>query len=265
MPTAAIRWGGNPSGYTGLAVSTPIQLTNSGSGGETSWDYALISRPVGSTAELAPVSGHPDKRSLTPDVIGTYIVRLVVNYSIVDVSAAAVLHPSGIREPAVGEREEWGGSYGWAESMKAVFTMLDGLAYPFTLTEEGSDPSQVANAGRLYTKDVSGTTELFYRDDTGTVRQLTPPSGGSSLASILGSTYSSVQQMHDVIHSAGVIEHSNIIDDGDGTITVPAGNGLIRATDDSTAQLLFFDWALEAGTNVNLSDGTMNYVYVEYT
>lgn len=42
-----------------------------------------------------------------------------------------------------------------------------------TLPERGSDPSAVANTGFLYTKDDSADTELFYRDDSGNVVQLT--------------------------------------------------------------------------------------------
>lgn len=42
-----------------------------------------------------------------------------------------------------------------------------------TLPERASDPSAVADVGFLYTKDVSGTTEVFYRDAAGNVVQLT--------------------------------------------------------------------------------------------
>lgn len=42
-----------------------------------------------------------------------------------------------------------------------------------TMPERASDPTNVANKGFLYTKDVSGITELFYQDDAGTIKQLT--------------------------------------------------------------------------------------------
>lgn len=41
------------------------------------------------------------------------------------------------------------------------------------LPESGADPAAVADTGRLYTKDVAGATELFYRDAAGNVIQLT--------------------------------------------------------------------------------------------
>lgn len=55
----------------------------------------------------------------------------------------------------------------------------DGAHKKATLIEQSSDPSAVANRGFLYTKDVGGITELFYRDSAGTVTQVT--SNGSVL------------------------------------------------------------------------------------
>lgn len=48
---------------------------------------------------------------------------------------------------------------------------------PLLLAEQGSAPSALANAGWVYSKDVSGRTELFFRDDTGAEVQIT--SGGA--------------------------------------------------------------------------------------
>jgi hypothetical protein len=49
------------------------------------------------------------------------------------------------------------------------------------MTERAGDPTAVANTGFIYTKDLAGVTELYYRDSAGNVRQLTPPAGGGSL------------------------------------------------------------------------------------
>jgi hypothetical protein len=66
---------------------------------------------------------------------------------------------------------------------------LQGIGQKLSLTNAGhigigessSDPSTVANEGALYTKDAGGNTHLFFRtDSSGTVYQITPPSGGSS-------------------------------------------------------------------------------------
>jgi hypothetical protein len=49
------------------------------------------------------------------------------------------------------------------------------------IEEVGADPATAANIGAVYTKDVVGVTQLFYREDaSGTVYQLTPPGGAGS-------------------------------------------------------------------------------------
>jgi len=54
------------------------------------------------------------------------------------------------------------------------------------LKELGADPTTAANQGAIYTKDVAGATQLFYRaDSSGTVYQLTPTSGAPALSAVL--------------------------------------------------------------------------------
>lgn len=77
-------------------------------------------------------------------------------------------------------------------------------------------------------------------------------------------TYHTLQQRLSAMHSAGWVAGGVITDDADGTISISAGQGLIRATDSDVAPLLAFDWAAEAGANVALVDADMNYIYVEY-
>lgn len=81
---------------------------------------------------------------------------------------------------------------------------------------------------------------------------------------ISGSTFSTLQHIQDVFHSSGWVSNGGITDDTDGTITVAAGTGLIRATNDPLDALLFTDWSAESGVNVNLTDNSNNFVYVEY-
>ncbi len=84
------------------------------------------------------------------------------------------------------------------------------------------------------------------------------------MAIIAGATYTTVQDMQNVFHSAGWVSGGGITDDADGTITVAAGTGLIRATDTAVAEIVFTDWAAEAGANVALADNDISWVYVEY-
>lgn len=52
----------------------------------------------------------------------------------------------------------------------------DGAHKKITFKQQASDPTTAANTGFLYTKDVSGKAELFWKDEDGDVIQLT--SGG---------------------------------------------------------------------------------------
>jgi len=83
-------------------------------------------------------------------------------------------------------------------------------------------------------------------------------------ANISGATYTSAQQVEDVTNSTGCISGAGFTDDTDGTITIAAGTGFIRATDSDVAEILSFNWSAESGTNVDLVDGDLNYIYVEY-
>lgn len=71
-----------------------------------------------------------------------------------------------------------------------------------------------------------------------------------------------LQFMQDVVHSAGWVSGGEITDNGDGTIDVAAGVGLIRATDDNTSELFFMDWSASAG--LSLTDDSNNWVYIDY-
>lgn len=85
-----------------------------------------------------------------------------------------------------------------------------------------------------------------------------------TMARVSGSTFSNVQHMQNIFHSAGWVSGGAVTDDGDGTITVAVGTGLIRANDTATATILYFDWAAESGANVALIDNDISYIYVEY-
>ena len=81
---------------------------------------------------------------------------------------------------------------------------------------------------------------------------------------IAGSTYSTIQDTFNQVNSAGIGTGGGITNDADGTITVAAGTGYIRATNSDVVNLLYTDWASEAGANVALTDNDMSYIYVEY-
>lgn len=59
----------------------------------------------------------------------------------------------------------------------AIIRSVGPAVDPLLLSEQGAAPAAEPNAGWVYSKDVSGITELFYRDDTGAEVQIT--SGGT--------------------------------------------------------------------------------------
>ena len=128
---------------------------------------------------------------------------------------------------------------------------ISGIAGGEKVTPEGTDLAEIEDAG--------GTS--YYAQLANILNAL---GASATMAFITGSTFSTVQHMQDVFHSTGITTGGGITDDTDGTITVAAGTGLIRATDSDVAEIVFTNWAAEAGANVALVDNDMNYLYVEY-
>lgn len=63
--------------------------------------------------------------------------------------------------------------------------------------------------------------------------------------------------------SSGYFSGGAISDDGDGTITVAAGSGIIKITDSPIGVTEFFTWS--ANTSLVMIDNGVNYVYVDYS
>jgi hypothetical protein len=84
-----------------------------------------------------------------------------------------------------------------------------------TLIERGSDPSAVADTGFLYTKDVAGTTEVFYRDAAGNISQLTIAGRvvGQQKPTVVNSNTNAVAGGNYLVDKSG----------GNVTITLPTG------------------------------------------
>lgn len=125
---AKILWGGIDGPVSDLAIGAGVVLSNDDLGGEVLKQWYLVQKPAASSAVLT-AGPSADERTLTPDVYGTYVVRVVVNNTMMHVSAGAVLHPSGLREPAVGETTEWNNTLGWADSAKDLWR-ASGMGVP---------------------------------------------------------------------------------------------------------------------------------------
>ena len=73
-----------------------------------------------------------------------------------------------IRATKLDIRERMAVDHIWNDS-----TTTDGYHKKVTLKEQSSDPTTLTDYGILYTKDVNGITELFYKDSSGNIKQLT--------------------------------------------------------------------------------------------
>lgn len=109
------------SPYSGLVVGQEVILSNENLGSEQRWQFRLIKKPFDSSAALISTGLPAHQRKFTPDVHGTYVIRLVVdNVHMVVGSGAALYKPSNLREPAFLEQTEWDQD-GWAKAQRAIY------------------------------------------------------------------------------------------------------------------------------------------------
>ena len=99
----------------------------------------------------------------------------------------------------------------------------EALRNPVDLEELPTDPAVLPNVGMLYTKDVTGITELFYEDDGGVVTQLT---GGGSLLHSLDQAY---DDGRIITVDAGAVELQTIA--GNKALTIFKGAGVVIHAD----------------------------------
>lgn len=107
-----------------------------------------------------------------------------------------------------------------------------------------------------------GTRAMTGNIDLGTNDIINGGGGALSLARVSGSTFSTIQHLQDVFHSSGWSSGGTISDAGGGNVDVAAGTGFIRATDSSTVEVKFFDWATSTGNAIPTD--TVRYVGIEW-
>jgi hypothetical protein len=79
---------------------------------------------------------------------------------------------------------------------------------------------------------------------------------------LTGATYDSVEDFVDITKSSGFVDGAAVSSNGDGTVAVTAGKGLIRKTSSDIGNLHHFD--IPATDPVSLADDSLNYVYADY-
>lgn len=74
-----------------------------------------------------------------------------------------------------------------------------------------------------------------------------------------------VTSLHDIIAhdwSSGYFYGGALTDNGNGTVNIAAGEAMLRPTANENADL--YSCVVPAATNLSLTDGSMNYIYVDY-
>ena len=108
---------------------------------------------------------------------------------------------------------------------------------------------------------LTGSSSLNVANGAGSIT-LSVLMAGLDLARVAGSTYSTIQHLQNLFHSAGWVSGGVVSDNGDNTVAVTAGTGVIRASVGATQEILFFDWALN--NSLSVPANTTRYVGVEY-
>lgn len=121
---ALIEINGTAGSNTDLPLDVLVNLTNAGAGGETTWEWTLLSQPEGTqdsfvdSGTLVSALAAPQ---FTPTKEGSYLIRLIVNKGLVDektdtVIGAVLELQTGNRIPAALETTEVDNTYGWSYS-----------------------------------------------------------------------------------------------------------------------------------------------------
>lgn len=127
MATALIKINGTAGSREDLSLDTLVTLTNNDDTGVDSWLWELLDKPPGSSASLnTPTSA---TATFTPDVVGSYLIRLTVSESAIldsNTAVGAVLTEKyQLRIPAAGETTEFSTTAGWHEALYSGLKSID--------------------------------------------------------------------------------------------------------------------------------------------
>ncbi len=111
--------------------------------------------------------------------------------------------------------------------------------------------------GHSLTIQGAGGSTVFNNDGTinGNAQNLV-------LARIGNSTFSTLQDLQNVFHSAGYTSGGEITDAGGEAVNVAAGTGLLRSSNTAVATISYMDW--EAVNNIAIPTNSVRYIGIEY-
>ena len=125
------------------------------------------------------------------------------------------------------------------------------------VASERTTPAQAASAAPVQT--VFGRTAAV----VAATGDYTLPKITVDPARVIGGTaITSAATMLDYSWSAGLFSGFALTDNGNGTVNIASGEGVLRSSASESAPLMLV--AAPAATNVSLTDGSVNYLYVDY-
>lgn len=173
-----------PGSRDDLVLSLPITILNQNDSGITSWLWVMIDKPSGSSASL--VSNTSSTTTFTPDIEGTYLIKLLVNAGAATDQKGAGIKTANLhyRIPAALETTEFDTIRGWATAVNFALEVLDD-GYNAPISTNLEDVYDNTNPAYITLNSTNGT--LIVRDN--------PVSIGTELFKVAGyslSTYFSV-------------------------------------------------------------------------
>lgn len=121
---------------------------------------------------------------------------------------------------------------------------------------EVAPSSNPTDGSILYVDPADGKTKILSSDGSLIVLE------NAEIEQIGTPTYQTIQDWFNATQSAGIIEGGSITDDGDGTVTITAGKGIIKTSNSETATGKFFDFS--ENTSLSLIDNSTNFIAVDY-
>lgn len=202
-----------PGSRDNLALSSPITATLQTTGIITQYLWTLIDKPTNSAATLSSTGA--DTTTFTPDIAGTYLLKIVVNGGGASNQVGAGIKTANLhyRIPAATETTEFSSSRGWAIAANNALATIDSYSstIPQTLQQaynNSSPTSIIINSG--------GSSGIQVRDSNG-------GSGGSifEVDSYSGGKFFSVSATQTISNQQLVVSAGNKV--GLGTITPTSG------------------------------------------
>lgn len=173
MPVVSIRFDGLPSPNETYSIGDTVTLSNNDDTGVSSWFWSLQDKPSGSSADIAVATNA--STTISPDLEGSYRVKLTVNGTVSGSGVARVLTAHvGLKALAHNEVNEGDLTEGWAKPWRESYQSIDrrlGLADYRTVIYSGSTVSgsrvlSVVGTGTLSNGDAAPLVRLMYTPST---------------------------------------------------------------------------------------------------